>query len=102
MDRVTAGLVIFSVNPDTRHLYHELFEARQIHKTYQAIANICDSENLMGTEWHVKNRIVRSEPRFCMCVVEGEANSHSVIRCLIQTNQKALFELNPLLVKPTN
>ena len=99
LDRVTAGLVIFSVNPDTRHLYHELFESRQIHKVYQAIAKINDGEHLIGKEWEVKNRIVRSEPRFCMCVTEGEANSHSVIRCLEQSNQKALFELNPITGK---
>jgi tRNA pseudouridine32 synthase/23S rRNA pseudouridine746 synthase len=99
LDRVTAGLVIFSVNPDTRHRYHHLFETRQIHKTYQAIANISDSENLIGQEWEIKNRIVRSEPRFRMRVTEGEANSHSVIRCLQQSTQKALFELIPITGK---
>ena len=39
LDRVTAGLVLFSVNPTTRHLYHNLFETHQIEKTYHAIAN---------------------------------------------------------------
>jgi tRNA pseudouridine32 synthase/23S rRNA pseudouridine746 synthase len=96
LDRVTAGLVIFSVNPDTRHRYHHLFKTRQIHKTYQAIAKISDGENLIGQEWEVKNRIVQSEPRFRMRVTEGEANSHSVIRCLQQSTQQALFELSPV------
>jgi len=99
LDRVTAGLVMFSVNPDTRHRYHHLFETRQIHKTYQAIANISDGENLIGQEWEVKNRLVQSEPRFLMRVAEGEANSHSVIRCVQQTTEKALFELNPVTGK---
>ena len=99
LDRVTAGLVLFSVNPDTRHRYHHLFETRQIHKTYQAIAQISNDENLIGQEWEIKNRIVRSNPRFCMRVSEGEANSHSVIRCLQQTTDKALFELNPVTGK---
>ncbi|MCG6202802.1 pseudouridine synthase [Psychromonas antarctica] len=99
LDRVTAGLVIFSVTPDSRHRYHHLFETRQIHKTYQAIAKISDGENLIGQEWEVKNRIIRSEPRFCMRVAEGEANSHSVIRCVQQSTQKALFELNPVTGK---
>ena len=99
LDRVTAGLVIFSVNPDTRHLYHRLFETRQIHKTYQAIANINVGENLIGQEWEVKNRIEQSIPRFCMRVTGGEANSHSVIRCLQQSTHKALFELNPVTGK---
>ncbi|MEL0583573.1 MAG: pseudouridine synthase [Candidatus Thiodiazotropha sp. (ex. Lucinoma kazani)] len=99
LDRVTAGLVIFSVNPDTRHQYHQLFKTRQIHKTYQAIAKISDGENLIGQEWDIKNRIVQSEPRFRMRVTEGEANSHSVIRCIQQSAQEALFELNPVTGK---
>ncbi len=99
LDRVTAGLVLFSINPDTRHRYHHLFATRQIHKTYQAIAEVGDGENLIGQEWVVKNRIVQSEPRFRMRVTAGEANSHSVIRCLQQSTQKALFELNPVTGK---
>lgn len=96
LDRVTAGLVLFSVNPATRHLYHNLFETRQINKTYQAIANITSEKNIVGKEWQLKNRIVKSEPRFLMKIIEGEANSHSIIRCLKQTNDKALFKLNPI------
>jgi len=99
LDRVTAGLVIFSVNPDTRHRYHQLFKTRQIHKTYQAIAKISDGEDLINQEWVIKNRIVQCEPRFRMRVTEGEANSHSVVRCLQQSTQKALFELNPVTGK---
>jgi tRNA pseudouridine32 synthase/23S rRNA pseudouridine746 synthase len=105
LDRVTAGLVIFSVNQDTRHHYHQLFETRQIHKTYQAIANINKGENLVGQEWQVKNRIERSEPRFLMRVAEKENkgeirdNSNSLIRCIEQTQQKALFELHPITGK---
>ncbi|ABM03341.1 pseudouridine synthase [Psychromonas ingrahamii 37] len=99
LDRVTAGLVMFSVNPDTRHRYHQLFKTRQIHKSYQAIASISDAENLTGQEWEIKNRIVQGEPRFRMRVTEGEANSHSVIRCLRQSAQTALFELTPVTGK---
>ncbi len=99
LDRVTAGLIIFSVNSDTRHHYHRLFETRQIHKTYQAVANINTSESLLGQEWEIKNRIEQSTPRFCMRVTEGYANSHSKIRCLEQRDEKALFELNPITGK---
>ena len=99
LDRVTAGLVMFSVNPRTRYHYHHLFETRQIHKTYQAIASISNGENLIGQKWDIKNRIVPAEPRFHMCVTEGKANSHSVIRCLQQSTKQALFELNPVTGK---
>lgn len=99
LDRPTAGLVLFSVNPATRHLYHELFSARKIHKTYQAIARVNAEEDLVGEEWPVQNRIIQSDPRFLMKMVEGEPNSHSVIRCLEQSGDKALFELNPITGK---
>jgi tRNA pseudouridine32 synthase/23S rRNA pseudouridine746 synthase len=99
LDRVTAGLVMFSTNWHTRNQYHDLFRTRKILKTYQAIANISGDEKIIGQTWEVKNRIVHCEPRFRMCVVEGEANSHSVIRCLQQSDHQALFELNPVTGK---
>lgn len=99
LDRATAGLVLFSVNPDTRHLYHDLFETRQIHKTYQAIAKINTDQQLVGRSWEVKNRLVKTDPRFRMKVVDGERNSHSIIRCVKQSANKALFELNPITGK---
>jgi len=61
IDRVTAGLMMFSVNPESRHLYHQLFATRKIHKTYQAIAHIDEGEQLVGQEWEVENRIVHCE-----------------------------------------
>ncbi|NRA60989.1 MAG: pseudouridine synthase, partial [Psychrobium sp.] len=84
LDRVTAGLVIFSVNPTTRHLYHHLFESRQIQNTYQAIARINGGQQLLGKHlvgksWEVNNRLVRSQPRFTMQIAEGESNSYSII-----------------------
>jgi len=109
LDRVTAGLVIFSVNPATRHLYHHLFESGQIQKTYQAIARITDGQqligkhlvgkSLVGKSWEVNNRLVRSHPRFTMQVVEGESNSHSIITCIEQSVVEALFELRPITGK---
>jgi tRNA pseudouridine32 synthase/23S rRNA pseudouridine746 synthase len=104
LDRVTAGLVIFSVNPATRHLYHHLFESRQIQKTYQAIARLNDGQqligkHLVGKSWEVNNRLVRSQPRFTMQVVEGESNSHSIITCIEQSVHEALFELRPITGK---
>jgi len=99
LDKVTAGLVLFSINPTTRHLYHNLFETREIEKTYHAIAKVNPIENLAGKEWEVKNRIVKSEPRFLMKISEGKTNSHSVIRCINQSEDNALFELKPITGK---
>ncbi|MCM2130050.1 pseudouridine synthase [Larsenimonas rhizosphaerae] len=96
LDRVTAGLVLCSLNPETRGQYHQLFKSRRIHKTYQAIAEVEGHESWVGREWDVKNRIEKNEQRFRMRVSEGDANSHSVIRCVQQTDTQALFELHPV------
>lgn len=104
LDRATAGLVLFSINPDSRHLYHQLFKAHKIEKTYQAIAAInrdvnSAARNLSGRSWEIKNRIENSEPRFLMQIVAGQPNSHSLIRCLEQNHDQALFELQPITGK---
>ncbi len=95
LDRVTAGLVLFSVNPKTRHCYHHLFKTGQITKTYQAIARVSAETPLSGQQWQVSNRLVRSSPGFLMQVAEGPANSHSRVHCLQQVGDKALFQLQP-------
>ena len=101
LDRVTAGLVLFSVNSTTRNLYHNLFTERKIEKTYHAIAitKETSSTQIVGQEWSVKNRIVKSDPKFLMKISKGEVNSHSIIRCLKQSNDQSLFELKPITGK---
>jgi len=116
LDRVTAGLVLFAKNTHSRARYHDLFAKREIHKTYQAVARVDDwfdvkrdeqldgKENsqdrkLVGREWVVKNHMSQAQQRFRMQVTAGAANTHSVIRCLQQKHDRALFELEPVTGK---
>ena len=101
IDRATAGLVMFSVNPETCHLYHQLFASRNVSKTYQAIGKIDanHSEPLINQQWEVINRLQTAEPRFRMRVYDGAPNSHSLIRCLDRLQGSALFELEPVTGK---
>ena len=99
IDKATAGLVLFSVNPDSRQHYHQLFEAHQVTKTYQAIASVNSNPPMINQQWEVKNRLEKTGTRFLMHIVEGLANSHSRIRCLQCSADKALFELNPITGK---
>jgi tRNA pseudouridine32 synthase/23S rRNA pseudouridine746 synthase len=99
IDNGTAGLVLFSVNPNSRAHYHRLFAAHQVTKTYQAIASTVNNPVMHNQHWEIKNRLEKSEPRFLMRIVEGQANSHSRIRCLKRSADKALFELNPITGK---
>jgi len=99
LDRATAGLVLFSVQANNRHLYHELFNTRKIHKTYQAIALIGNTKVYTGQCWVVKNRLIKSTPKFLMQIERGQANSHSLIKCVGVLANKALFELSPVTGK---
>ena len=97
LDRETAGIVIFSVNPYTRGLYHELFMHGKMEKTYRALAEV--NQPPRENQWTVENRIVRGEPRFRMKTVPGVANSCSHIQLLEVKGNRGLFSLQPVTGK---
>lgn len=99
LDRATAGLVMFSVDPKTSALYHHLFETRQMQKTYHAIANVGAGMNVVDRKWDVKNRLLKSKTSITMQIEPGQPNSHSLIKGLQQVGQQALFELKPVTGK---
>lgn len=99
LDKDTAGLVLFSVNPESRAAYHQLFSAQRIEKTYQAIAKINPSDDLVNQEWYINNRLEKSMPRFLMRVTDGAINAKSIIRCIKQKDHQALFALKPITGK---
>ena len=93
IDRETAGLVLFSVNKNTRGLYHELFTQGKIEKTYLALAQV--NQSPQENQWMVENRIVRGEPRFKMQIVPGVVNARSLIRLAEVRGNRGLFSLIP-------
>jgi tRNA pseudouridine32 synthase/23S rRNA pseudouridine746 synthase len=97
IDRETAGIVMFSVNSDTRGLYGRLFANGMIDKHYQALAE-CNREP-EKTDWTVENRIVKGDPWFRMKVVPGQPNSRSNIRLLDVNGNIARFDLFPVTGK---
>ena len=97
LDRETAGIVIFSVNPNTRGRYHELFMRGKVEKTYHALAEV--NQPPRENQWTVENRIVRGEPRFRMKTVPGTANARSRIQLLEVKGNRGLFSLQPVTGK---
>jgi tRNA pseudouridine32 synthase/23S rRNA pseudouridine746 synthase len=97
LDRETAGIVIFSVNPITRGRYHELFMHGKVEKTYRALAEV--NEPPRENQWTVENRIVRGEPRFRMKTVPGIVNARSHIQLLEVKGNRGLFRLQPVTGK---
>ncbi|MDH3563320.1 MAG: pseudouridine synthase [Gammaproteobacteria bacterium] len=97
LDRETAGVVIFSVNPKTRGLYHELFTHGKVEKTYHALGGV--NHPPQEKNWIVENRIVRGEPRFRMKIVPGTPNARSLIQLLQVKGHQGLFRLQPVTGK---
>lgn len=72
IDRDTAGLVLFSVQPETRGAYHALFRDRRIHKTYVAVAPWSSALKFPMTR---HTRLEEGVPFFRTQEVPGPANS---------------------------
>lgn len=97
LDRDTAGLVMFSLNPDSRNDYYQLFAERKIEKRYLAVAYLeQDLQALsMPYSWQITNRLVKSTPGFIMTEAEGDVNARSTIKLISKNADLGLFELFP-------
>jgi tRNA pseudouridine32 synthase/23S rRNA pseudouridine746 synthase len=97
IDRETAGLVVFSVNPNTRGRYHDLFMHGQAEKSYDASAMV--REPPREHRWTVENRLERGQPRFRMQVVPGTPNARSIIELIDMHGERGRFRLTPITGK---
>ena len=97
IDRETAGVVLFSMNPKTRGCYQELFMNRRVEKTYFALAKY--PGNLHDTTWSVENRIIQGDPWFRMKTVPGKSNATSKISLVDTKETTGLFKLSPVTGK---
>lgn len=93
LDRETAGVVLFSLNPKTRGHYTALFRNRKVKKVYEALAPTLEESSFPCTR---RSRIVRGEPFFRMMEVPGEANSETQISLLSNLGRISLYQLIPL------
>ena len=96
IDRDTAGIVLFSVNPETRGLYAALFNDRRVKKVYEAVAGNLTELNFPLTRG---SRIVAGEPFFRMKEVEGEPNSETNIVEFRKMNDVSLYRLDAVTGK---
>ena len=92
LDRETAGVVLFSLNPKTRGHYTSLFRNRQVRKVYEALAPTLKDSGFSTTR---RSRMVRGEPFFRMKEVPGEANSETHIRSYKNLGRLTLYQLLP-------
>jgi tRNA pseudouridine32 synthase / 23S rRNA pseudouridine746 synthase len=93
LDRETAGVVLFSLNPKTRSHYTSLFRNRRVRKVYEALAPTLEDSSFPKTR---RSRIVQGAPFFRMKEVPGEANSETHISVLSNPGPITLYQLLPL------
>lgn len=72
LDRLTAGLVLFTVRPEERGAYQTLFRDRLVRKEYEAVAPYDPALDLPRT---VRSRIVKERGVLTAEEVEGEPNA---------------------------
>lgn len=93
IDRDTAGLVMFSVHPQSRGAYHALFRDHRIQKVYEAIA-ACQP-GLVFPLTRV-SRIAEAAHFMQQTEVPGEPNARTRIALLEHSGHLARYELQPV------
>ena len=93
IDRDTAGLVLFTIQPSTRNLYQTLFRERTVSKVYEAIAPWRPSLILPTTH---RSRLIESEAFMQMQEVEGAPNAETMIELLEVKGELAHYRLHPV------
>lgn len=93
LDKDTAGLILISKNPATRHLYQALFRQQRVHKVYHAIAKIHPNLSLPTK---VSLHLERGTPFYVMQVnPHKSANSTTHLDILCTKNGWAKYQLTP-------
>ncbi|HPH14773.1 MAG TPA: RluA family pseudouridine synthase [Burkholderiaceae bacterium] len=96
IDRDTAGLVLFSIQPATRDAYQSLFRNRTVHKTYEAVAPWRGDLSFPLTR---ESRIVEAGHFMLQHEVDGTPNSVTHISVLETKGTLARYQLTPVTGK---
>jgi tRNA pseudouridine32 synthase/23S rRNA pseudouridine746 synthase len=97
IDRETAGLVLFSIDPSTRGRYQRVFAERLARKEYECIAPWRAALALPLTQ---RSRLVDDPAHFMrMCEAPGEPNSETRIALIERSGPLARYRLLPLTGK---
>lgn len=96
LDRETAGIVMFSIDPATRNLWQTVFRDREVKKTYEAFAAFREDLALPIT---VRSRMVEDAQFFRMKETDGIANSETQISLIARHENYAHYQLAPVTGK---
>jgi tRNA pseudouridine32 synthase/23S rRNA pseudouridine746 synthase len=92
LDRLTAGLVLFTVRPEERGAYQTLFRDRRVRKEYEAVAPYDASLALPRT---VRSRILKERGVPAAREAEGEPNAVTRVELVARRDGLARYRLVP-------
>lgn len=93
LDRETAGVVLLSIRPETRHAYQGLFRDRAVDKVYEAVAPWREDLALPLVR---RSRLAEREEAFMqMHEVPGEPNAETRVELIERAGPLARFRLQP-------
>ena len=81
LDRETAGVLLFTVQPTSRHAYQALWSTRAVRKVYEAVAPWREGLSFPLTLQH-RLQEPRDERFMQMQVVPGEPNAHTQVELI--------------------
>jgi tRNA pseudouridine32 synthase/23S rRNA pseudouridine746 synthase len=92
LDRVTAGLVMFIIEPTRRGAYQTLFRDRLVSKVYEAIAPYDPDLELPCT---IRSRIVKERGIITAQELPGEPNAETRVELIEYVNGRGRYRLVP-------
>ncbi|MDO0931723.1 RluA family pseudouridine synthase [Streptomyces sp. DG2A-72] len=92
LDRLTAGLVLFTVRPEERGAYQSLFRDKRVAKEYEAVAPYDLALDLPVT---LRSRIVKERGVVAAREIVGTPNAVSRVELLEHRNGRARYRLTP-------
>jgi len=94
IDRETAGVVVFAVQPATRDAYHALFRERAVVKSYEALAASPGKQAF--PQVHRSHMREDANAFFRMQETPGEANSETRLDVMEVRGDRARYRLEPV------
>ena len=88
LDLETAGVLVFVVQPESRHAYHEVLKHRRAHKVYEAVAPWREDLTFpLRCQHHLQERA--GDAFMQMEVLEGPANADTTVELLSRLDPDA-------------
>ncbi len=92
LDRITAGLLLFSLRHRERGAYQTMFARRAVQKSYRAVARYDPDLQFPRT---VRSRIIKDRGTPTAYEIDGEPNSETGIELVDVRDARALYRVDP-------